>query len=103
MTGLVHAFAAVSGETWVDGGFAGDLFTFVIIAVILVAFCTTTALTMKRALSWMRHENWSQLAVACAMLVLFLVLFIGGWLVLDICWVFKAVGQRAGRVFAAAD
>jgi len=94
---------AVDSGQWVDGGFAGDLFTFLIIAVILVAFCVTTARATTRSLNWMRRRGWSDLAVGWAMLGFFLVMFMGGWLVLAVWWALRAAGRVADRAFVAAD
>jgi hypothetical protein len=93
VTGLTHVVGAVHSGQWVDGGFLGDLFTFLIIALILVAFCVTTATAMTRSLKWMRRRGWSDLAVGWAMLGLLAVL-VGGWLVLDIWWALRALVRR---------
>lgn len=103
MTGLIHLVGAVDSGQWVDGGFAGDLFTFLIIAAILVAFCVTAVMATTGSLNWMRRGGWSDMAVGWAMLGLFLVMLLGGWLVLDVWWAFRAIGRSADRLFAAAD
>jgi len=103
VTGLIHVVGAVDSGQWLDGGVAGDLITFVIIAVILVAFCVTTVMATTRSLSWMRRGGWSDLAVGWAMLGLFLAMLMGAWLVLDIWSALRAIGRGADRLFAAAD
>jgi uncharacterized membrane protein YhaH (DUF805 family) len=103
--GPTHVVDAVGSPQaqWIDGGVAGDLFTFLIIAVILVAFCVTTAMATTRSLNDMRRRGWPDLAVGCAMVGLLLVMFGGGWLVLDAWWTLRAVSRGADRLFAGAD
>jgi hypothetical protein len=81
---------------------AGWLFTLLTDATITVAAFRTMFVAMARAHLAMKERAWSEQAIAWSVLGLFLVLFTGGWLLLDIWWVLKALRRGARRALPAA-
>jgi len=80
----------------------GDILGWLIVIVILAAAFGTMGVAAGRTYNAARRRGWSKAASDWSAVGVGFVMFCGGWVLLDIWWLLKAIGRSARWAWAFA-
>jgi hypothetical protein len=77
---------------------AGDVLAWATLLGITAAGCWTTGVATVRAYKALKLRGWSELALAGTALAISVLLFLGGWLIVDVFWGLRKIIRRLKRL-----